>query len=369
MSTDSKNPPDSGVSTGPFLQSQPLCEDDFRLTDNPKDSGASMSLTAQMQPPCGDVVRLTKTNFNPTLPSQSPSGLSTDLEGLGIVNKPKKKKPGKLKRNRMRAIKERSEEQTGGATPTQGGVRRSLTSPEENPKLTKAQKIDETAGPSFEQQRSYARTAAAKFTGTIAPASSYTNNLEQEDYDFLSEKIEEEMFEGESSTSKGLPPFFEYFSFSSKDFHIHVGTKDQPSLEWCKEKVESWGHPTLGTKYKVWTQSDWEKIKKLRISVYNHRHSWDNPETFIKRIRHVNPEYKGKLLDIKPLNSYVTKENEEGTEQAVARNYIFLLDEDSFKMLINNDMQLRYGLEPLILGSSKTKTTETDDGGMDSSRL
>ena len=175
--------------------------------------------------------------------------------------------------------------------------------------------------------------------------------------------------EGSQALQEACPLFFEYFSFSNKDFHIHVGTKDQPSIEWCKEKVENWSHPVLGTKYKVWTQSDWEKIKKLRISVYNHRHSWNDPENFIKRIKHVNPEYKGKLLDIKCLNSYVTKDNEEGVEQAVARNYIFLFDEDSLKILTNNDMQLRYGLEPLVLGSSKIKTPENDDVGADSSRL
>ena len=342
MATNFKNPTDSGVTMGPSLQNQPPCEDVLRLTNNIQ-----------------------------ILSPQSPSGLSTDLEGMGLKNndKPKKKKPSKLKRNRMKALRERGEEQNGGATPTQVGVRRPLTSPEENPKATKTQKVDEAAVPSYEQQRSYARTAAAKFTATIAPKNSCTDNLKQEDFNFLSEKIEEEIFGGESSTSEGLPPFFEYFSFSNKDFHIHVGTKDQPSLEWCKEKVESWSHPALETKYKVWTQSDWKKMKKLRISVYNHRHSWDEPETFIKRIRHVNPEYRGKLLDIKSLNSYVTKDNEEGVEQAVARNYIFPLDDDSFKILEKNDMQLRYGLEPLILGSSKIKLPDTDNGGVDSSRL
>ena len=175
---------------------------------DPTSSGVSLSSSAQNQPPCEDVVGLKE--INQTLPPQSPSGLSTDLEGMGIKNdnKYKKKKPGKLKRNRMRAIKERGEAQVGGATPQQGGVRRPLTSPDDNPKASKTQKINEGAGSSYEQQRTYARTAASKFTGTITPADSHTKNLEQKDYNFLSEKTEEEMFGGESSTSGGLPPFF-----------------------------------------------------------------------------------------------------------------------------------------------------------------
>ncbi len=64
---------------------------------------------------------------------------------------------------------------------------------------------------------------------------------------------------------------------------------DKETLDWCRSSIFDLITPD-GDKFKLWTDSDYDKLHKLKITVYNHRPEWDDPALLLAHMVGLNPK-------------------------------------------------------------------------------
>ncbi len=87
----------------------------------------------------------------------------------------------------------------------------------------------------------------------------------------------------------GEAPYFKYMTYSKTDKNRHVNAMDKETLDWCRSSIFDLITPD-GDKFKLWTDSDYDKLHKLKITIYNHRPEWDAPALLLAHMVGLNPK-------------------------------------------------------------------------------
>ncbi len=117
---------------------------------------------------------------------------------------------------------------------------------------------------------SYARAATFSpgYMGVIAPALNYFDDISDTQQIYIRQTVNKAAIH--NHMENGEAPYFKYMTYSESDKKLHVNAMDKETLDWCRSSIFHLITPD-GDKFKLWTDSDYDKLHKLKITIYNHR--------------------------------------------------------------------------------------------------
>ncbi len=178
--------------------------------------------------------------------------------------------------------------------------------------------------------------------GVIAPALNYFDDISDTQQIYIRQTINKAAIH--DCMANGEAPYFKYRTYSKTDKKLHVNTMDKETLDWCRSSISDLTAPD-GGKFKLWTDSDYDKLHKLKIMIYNLRPEWDAPALLLAHMVGLNPQLNLGVFECMATKLY---KMDEMHETRVAREYVFYVDDTNLSLFTNNEMSLRSGIDPFV---------------------
>ena len=105
-----------------------------------------------------------------------------------------------------------------------------------------------------------------------------------------------------------------------------------------------------GHKFKLWTDDDYKKLNKIKITLYKDKRNWNEPNKVHEALLRLNKPLEKGFFEFRPTNIFI-KDREKDTgviKDILARDHVFFIDDVNLEYMRSIDMCLKYGVESLV---------------------